>query len=162
MKNLILLITALFASVSYADLIPGGAGSPTDFPSGFTYEGSTFFEEGTYTPTFSNFSAQITSIYTPLNFRYQRIGNWVYVSGEALIDQGGSGEGFAQLTLPIASTLNNGSDLVGTAAIEDAGFKPVGNVRAIVTPDNRAQLQIETSSANNGRRIHFNFRYYVQ
>ena len=164
MRNLIVLVTALFTSASMAEVIPGGQGGAADFPSGFTVNSGTTldtYEEATYTPTFSGFASQVTNVDTPTVFHYQRIGKFVEVIGTALIDQGGAGEGSFLISLPIASDLSLGGDASGLCGISDAGFKKTGFVVANTGSD-LVQCQIETGSANSNRLVTIKFRYVVQ
>lgn len=117
---------------------------------------------GTYTPTYTTGSGNIASA-SGANIMYYRIGNKVTVSG--VIDLTVTSATTASnlvMTLPIASDLQNATELAGGATY--TGSSVSENVPVFIIPDvtaNSAQLKFYPSTTNAGQ-MSFTLTYLIR
>lgn len=110
---------------------------------------------GTYTPTLTNQTNVASS--TPAVLQYMRVGNTVTVSGQVTIAPTATGNTLLGLSLPIASSLTNATQVGGTAVSQTTT-----QVAAIYadTTNNRATIRLQ-AAATTSLVYSFQFTYRV-
>jgi hypothetical protein len=126
--------------------------------SAWTSQSATTTASGTYTPTITA-NTNVTSASNSGNAIYSRVGNVVTVSGFCNVQNTASGVAIVTISLPIASSLSNGSgDANGTGAFFDVAAHSVAQVYA---GSSVVYLGFTTVYTGGSKGISYHFTYLI-
>jgi hypothetical protein len=131
-----------------------------DFYNGtaWTSQSATTTASGTYAPTITA-NTNVTSASNSGNAIYSRVGNVVTVSGFCNVQNTASGVAIVTISLPIASSLSNGSgDANGTGAFFDVAAHSVAQVYA---GSSVVYLGFTTVYTGGSKGISYQFTYLI-
>lgn len=112
---------------------------------------------GTYTPTLTNVT-NITSS-TAYTFQWMRVGNVVTVSGKVDITNTATGASALGISLPIASSISNEEECVGSAPGATSGIlDDVGWVVGDATNDRAEMRSTATTTSSHSHYITFTYQ----
>lgn len=116
---------------------------------------------GTYTPTLTN-TTNIDSSTASSATRWTRVGNFVFVSGQLVIDpNSASALTTLYISLPISSTISGASSLSGLASRADSSSSVLSAYIQGETVGNQAQLNFYNDGLVSSRTWVFSFSYLV-